>query len=352
LVTIPFLDLSRKAARYRAELDAAIARVLDRGRFILGAELEAFETEAAAAFGARFAVGVGNGTEALELILRARGIGGGSEVILPAITSPFTALAVLAAGATAVVADVDPDTLLIDPESVAQARDGRTRAVMPVHLYGRALPREEMETLDASGLSIIQDAAHAHGASLQFDHPAAFSFYPTKNLGAFGDGGAVLTNDEKLAVRLRRLRNGGQGQYAVVTDEGINSRLDEIQAAILRVFLAHLPEDLARRRQIAARYAEVRPPVGGMPENEGDHCFHLYVIRERQREALRARLLAAGIETALHYPIPMHRQPLFRVEAGFTLPCAEHACEEILSLPLNAEMTDAEVDHVCQCLSA
>jgi dTDP-4-amino-4,6-dideoxygalactose transaminase len=205
------LDLSRKAARYRAEVDAAIARVLDRGRFILGPEVEAFETEVAAAFGARFAVGVGNGTEALELILRARGIGGGAEVILPAITSPFTALAVLAAGATAVVADVDPDTLLIDPESVAQARDGRTRAVMPVHLYGCRVPQDTMEILDASGLDIIQDAAQAHGAALQFDHPAAFSFYPTKNLGAFGDGGAVLTNDEKLAVRLRRLRNGGQG---------------------------------------------------------------------------------------------------------------------------------------------
>jgi dTDP-4-amino-4,6-dideoxygalactose transaminase len=137
----------------------------------------------------------------------------------------------------------------------------------------------------------------------------------------------------------------------VVTDEGINSRLDEMQAAILRVFLAHLPEDLARRRQIAARYAEVRLPVGGMPLTEGEHCFHLYVIRDSHREALRERLLAAGIETLVHYPIPMHRQPLFRVEAGFTLPCAEHACEEILSLPLNPEMTDAEVDAVCQCLS-
>ncbi len=349
-LAVPFLDLSRKAARYRAELDAAIARVLDRGRFILGPELEAFETELAAAFGAQFAVGVGNGTEALELVLRARGIARGSEVILPAITSPFTAVAVLAAGATAVVADVDPETLLLNPESVAQARCGRTRAVIPVHLYGRVLPRDSMATLDASGLNIVQDAAHAHGATLRFDHPAAFSFYPTKNLGAFGDGGAVLTDDEKLAVRLRRLRNGGQGQYAVVTDFGINSRLDEMQAAILRVFLAHLPEDLARRRQIAARYAEVRPPVGGMPETEGEHCFHLYVIRERRRDALRERLQAAGIETALHYPIPMHRQPLFRVPAGFTLPCAEQACDEILSLPLNAEMTDAEVDAVCQCL--
>jgi dTDP-4-amino-4,6-dideoxygalactose transaminase len=225
--------------------------------------------------------------------------------------------------------------------------------VIPVHLYGRVMPEDDMVTLEASGLTILQDAAHAHGAKLRFDHPAAFSFYPTKNLGAFGDGGAVLTNDEKLAVRLRRLRNGGQGQYAVVTDEGINSRLDEIQAAILRVILTHLPEDQARRREIAARYAEVRPPVGGMPETEGEHGFHLYVIRDPQRDALRERLLARGIETALHYPIPMHRQPLFRTEAvetEFTLPCAEKACEEILSLPFNAEMTDAEVDAVCHCL--
>ncbi|SRR5579871_612964 len=347
---VPFLDLSRKAARHREEIDAAIARVLDRGRFILGPEVEAFETEVAAAFGARFAVGVANGTEAIELILRARGIGGGSEVILPAVTSPFTALAVLAAGATAVVADVDPETLLIDPESVAQARDGRTRAVIPVHLYGRVTPRDTMDILDASGLMVIQDAAHAHGAQMRFDHPAAFSFYPTKNLGGFGDGGAVLTDDEKLALRLRRLRNGGQGQYAVVTDEGINSRLDEMQAAILRVLLKHLPEDNARRRAIAGRYAEIRPPVGEWPETPGEHVFHLYVIRDSHRDALRERLLAAGIETALHYPIPMHRQPLFRVEAGFTLPCAERACEEILSLPLNAEMTDAEVTAVCECL--
>jgi dTDP-3-amino-3,4,6-trideoxy-alpha-D-glucose transaminase len=350
-VVIPFLDLSRKAARYRAELDAAIARVLDRGRFILGPEVEAFETEVAAAFGARFAVGVANGTEALELILRARGIGGGSEVVLPAVTSPFTALAVLAAGATAVVADVDPETLLLDPESVAQASDGRTRAVVPVHLYGRVLPQAGMDVLYDSGLEIIQDAAHAHGATLRFDHPAAFSFYPTKNLGAFGDGGAVLTDNENLAALLRQLRNGGRGQDAVVTDEGINSRLDEIQAAILRVFLAALPEDQARRRQIAQRYAEVRPPVGGMPETEGEHSFHLYVIRDPHRDALRERLKAAGVETAVHYPVPMHRQPLFRVEAGFTLPHAERACQEILSLPLNADMTDAEVDAVCQCLS-
>jgi dTDP-4-amino-4,6-dideoxygalactose transaminase len=207
-----------------------------------------------------------------------------------------------------------------------------------------------MDILDASGLTIIQDAAHAHGAKLRFDHPAAFSFYPTKNLGAFGDGGAVLTNDEKLAVRLRRLRNGGQGQYAVVTDEGINSRLDELQAAILRVLLSHLPEDQERRREIAERYSEIRPPVGGLPDKQVEHSFHLYVIRDPQRDALRDRMLAAGIETALHYPLPMHRQPLFRVEAGFTLPCAEQACEEILSLPLNPEMTDAEVDAVCQCL--
>jgi dTDP-4-amino-4,6-dideoxygalactose transaminase len=348
---VPFLDLSRKVAHYRAELDDAIARVLDRGRFIMGQEVEAFEGEVAAAFGARFAVGVGNGTEALELILRARGIGGGSEVILPALTSPFTALAVLAAGAAAVVADVDPDTLLLDPESVAQARDGRTRAVIPVHLYGRVMPSRDLDVLDASGLHVIQDAAHAHGAKMRFDHPAAFSFYPTKNLGALGDGGAVLTDDEKLAVRLRRLRNGGQGQYSVVTDEGINSRLDELQAAILRVFLRHLPEDMARRRQIAARYAEFHPPVGGMPDNEEEHSFHLYVIRDHRRDALRDRMHAAGIGTMLHYPIPTHRQPLFRVEAGFTLPCAEQACDEILSLPLNAEMTDGEVDAVCRCLS-
>jgi dTDP-4-amino-4,6-dideoxygalactose transaminase len=335
-LVVPFLDLSRKAARYRAELDAAIARVLDSGRFILGPEVEAFETEIAAAFGARFAVGVANGTQAIELILRARGIGAGSEV-----------MAVLAAGATAVVADVDPETLLLSPASVDEAESGRTSAVIPVHLYGRAMP---VGAFDSLQIPIVQDAAQAHGAALDFDHPAAFSFYPTKNLGALGDGGAILSNDEKLAVRLRRLRNGGQGQYAVVTDEGLNSRLDEMQAAILRVFLAHLDEDLARRRAIAARYAEFRPPVGGLPENPKDHALHLYVIRDENRAALRERFSSAGVETAVHYPIPMHRQPLFRCDGDLTLPCAERACEEIVSLPLNAEMTDREVDTVCQLL--
>ena len=273
-------------------------------------------------------------------------------MILPAITSPFTALAVLAAGATAVVADVDPHTLLLDPESVEEAISGRTRALLPVHLYGRAM---DLTELDARGLTtsltILQDAAHAHGAALDYEHPAAFSFYPTKNLGAFGDGGAILTNDEKLALRLRRLRNGGQRQWAVVTDQGINSRLDEIQAAILRVFLAHLDEDMARRRKIARRYAEYRPPVGGMPEAANRHAFHLYVIRDEKRDELRARLTAAGIETMIHYPIAMHRQPLFRGETGFHLPCAERACEEILSLPLNPEMSDDEVDAVCRQLN-
>ncbi len=346
-MVVPFLDLSRKTARFRPQIDAAVARVIGRGRFILGEELEAFEAEWAAYCGARFAIGVANGTQAIELVLRARGIGAGAEVILPAVTSPFTALAVLAAGATPVVADVDPETLLLDPDSVIEARTGRTRAVIPVHLYGHAMPLPE---LDAMGLTIVQDAAHAHGARLNFNHPAAFSFYPTKNLGALGDGGAILTNDEKLAVRLRRLRNGGQGQWAVVTDEGVNSRLDEIQAAVLRVFLANLDRDVERRWTIARRYAEIRPPVGGLPESMPGHSFHLYVIRDEQREELRGRLAAAGIETFVHYPIPVHRQPQFRVVGGPRLSVAERACEEVLSLPLNPEMTDSEVDAGCQTL--
>jgi dTDP-4-amino-4,6-dideoxygalactose transaminase len=348
---IPFRDLAKKAVCYRPELDQAIARVVNSGRFLFGQELEAFETEWAAFCGAKFAIGVANGTQAIELILRARGIGAGSEVIVPAVTAPFTAVAVIAAGATPVVADVDPRTLLLDPESVEESITGRTRALLPVHLYGRVL---ELSELDARGLTrsltILQDAAHAHGTALDYEHPAAFSFYPTKNLGAFGDAGAIVTNDEKLALRLRRLRNGGQKQWAVVTDEGINSRLDEIQAAILRVFLAHLPRDNARRCEIARRYAEIRPPVGGMPEAANRHAFHLYVIRDEKRDDFRARLTAAGIETAIHYPIPIHRQPLFRGQSGFGLPRAERACEEIVSLPLNPEMTDDEVEAVCQQL--
>jgi dTDP-3-amino-3,4,6-trideoxy-alpha-D-glucose transaminase len=348
-VKVPFLDLGRQVRRLRPQIDQAVARVLDSGRFILGPELESFEQELAATFGATTAVGVANGTQALELLLRARGIGPGDEVIVPALTSPFTALAVVAAGATPVFADIDPDTALLDVDSAREVKTGRTRAVIPVHLYGRVMPLEHLETL---GLPIFQDASHAHGAALRFDHPAAFSLYPTKNLGGLGDAGAILTGDEKLALKLRRLRHGGQRQYAVVTDPGTNSRLDEIQAAILRIFLAELPANNRRRRELAARYAEAALPLGGWPEHPADHVFHLYVIRRNDREALRERLSAAGIETAVHYPVPLHQQPLFRPRVPFHLPCAEKACEEILSLPLNPDLSDAEAGAVLEALRA
>lgn len=344
---VPFLDLSRQTARLRPELDAAIARVLDGGQFILGPEVEAFEREFARAAGARAAVGVASGTQALELILRARGIGAGAEVIVPALTSPFTALAVLAAGATPVFADVDPQTLLLDLDSVRRQITERTQAVIPVHLYGRRVP---LEPFAALGLEVIQDACQAHGAALSYGHPAAFSFYPTKNLGALGDSGAALTDDEDLARELRRLRHGGQREYAVASGPGINSRLDELQAAVLRAKLPHLPSWNARRRELARRYARVRPPCGGVSESPGDHVFHLYVIRSRPRRALREKLSAAQIGSAVHYPVPLHRQPAFR--APVSLPCAEAACEEILSLPLNPEMTDPEAEAVCSVLSA
>lgn len=346
---VPFLDLSRLAARHRREFDAALARVMERGQFILGPELAAFETELAAALGSRFAIGVGNGTQALELILRARGIGPGAEVLVPALTSPFTALAVLAAGAAPVFVDVDPETLLLDASSAKRAITPRTRAVVPVHLYGRVASLQDLEAL---GVDIVQDAAHAHGARLVYRHPAAFSFYPTKNLGALGDGGAVLTDDEELAARLRRLRNGGQREYGVVTDAGVNSRLDEMQAALLRVLLPHLPAHNARRHELARQYVAIRPPAGGVPEDARAHAFHLYVIRSAERAAMQARFAGAGIGTAIHYPVPLHQMPLFAKQPVPSLPSAEAACREILSLPLHPELTGEEAHAVCAILES
>ncbi len=359
---IPFLDLSRQTVCLRSEIDAAIARVLDRGRYILGEELEAFEREFAAFCGARFAIGVGNGTQALEIALRACGIGPGHEVITTPLTAPFTALAILAAGATPVFADVDPETLLLDPEASARAITSRTRAIIPVHLYGRA---DDLEAFTAIGrrhkLEIIQDACQAHGAAFRgkplarWSRWVAYSFYPTKNLGALGDGGALVTEDAELATVARLLRNGGIKSCSVSERPAINSRLDELQAAILRAKLAHLEEWNLARRRLAARYAQrIGPPVGGLPP-PGEHVFHLYVTREARRTALRRFLEKAGIGTSIHYPQPLHFQRAFGGSLARNrgkLPSAERACREILSLPLDPYLTEAEADQVCTAIGA
>jgi dTDP-3-amino-3,4,6-trideoxy-alpha-D-glucose transaminase len=361
-VNIPFLDLGRQTASLRAELDAAIARVLDSGRFILGEEVESFERELAAHAGAKFAVGVGNGTQALEIALRVAGIGAEDEVITSPLTAPFTAQAILAAGARPVFADVDPATLLLDPEAAARQITPRTRAIVPVHLYGRVADLAAFRAIVRERrIEIIQDACQAYGARFRgkaltrWSRLVALSFYPTKNLGALGDAGALLTDDEGMARRIRLLRNGGVRDKAVAERYGLNSRLDEIQAAVLRAKLAHLDRWTAERRLLAAHYAaRIGPPVGDLA-TRGEHVFHLYVVRAARREALRRYLVERGIGTAIHYPRPLHQQPAFggspaRHRGRF--PAAERACREILSLPLYPELTIEELERVCSAVRA
>jgi dTDP-4-amino-4,6-dideoxygalactose transaminase len=307
---VPFLSLAPGANA--PEVRAAIDRVIESGWFVLGPEVEAFEEEFAAAAGAAYAVGVGNGTDALMLILRALGIGPGDEVITTPLSAAYTALAIMMAGARPVFADIDPVRLTIDPEQVARAIGPRTRAVLPVHLYGQPADLDGLEPIAARHhLAIVEDCCQAHLATSggrpvgTIGAAGAFSFYPTKNLGALGDGGAVVTNDRGLAERIRRLRNGGQTDRYHHQDAGINSRLDEIQAAVLRARLPHLPEWTARRRTLAAAYraALARGPVAVPDERDAGHVYHLFVVRSAARADLQAHLSACGVETLIHYPV-------------------------------------------------
>ncbi len=362
---MPFVDFRAHVAAHRRELDEAVARVLDSGWFILGPEGEAFERELAAALGAREAVAVGNGTDALHLALRALGVGPGDEVVTTSISAAFTGLAVLQAGARPVFVDVDPRTLNLDPEAVARAVTPRTKALLPVHLYGHpaemgpilALAREK-------GLAVLEDACQAHGARYE-GRPVgtlagergigALSFYPTKNLGALGDGGAILLNDPLLAARLRQLRNGGQSDRYRHEVPGVNSRLDELQAALLRVGLRHLAAWTERRRALAAFYQQELEGSGVEPLGEQPYAravFHLFVVRHPRRDALMATLRERGIGTLIHYPIPLHLQPAFAPLGGRPgdLPVAEKASAEILSLPLYPELTDEQARAVVEAV--
>jgi dTDP-3-amino-3,4,6-trideoxy-alpha-D-glucose transaminase len=351
---VPFLDL-----RPREDAGAvrdAIARVLARGSYVLGPEVEAFESEFASASGAQFAVGTGTGTDAIALLLRAAGIGAGDEVVVPAITAAYTALAVIAAGATPVIVDVDEETLTMDPAACAAAVTTRTRAIVPVHLYGQAA---DMSALTAVAtrhhLAIVEDCCQAHLATWRgtpvgtFGVGGAFSFYPTKNLGALGDGGACITNDRATAERIKRLRNGGQTDRYVHVEAGINSRLDELQAAVLRARLPLLPQWTRRRRELAGEYrralhghGRIRPIV----ERDAGHVYHLFPVRTADRQALQASLTAAGIETLIHYPMPLNEQPAFAAHARDECPIATRATRELLSLPLHPGLSDNDVRRV------
>jgi dTDP-3-amino-3,4,6-trideoxy-alpha-D-glucose transaminase len=372
---IPFVSFA--PAEDAAAIRAAIDRVIARGWFVLGPEVDGFETEFAAAMGASFAVGVGSGTDAIALILRALGIGPGDEVITTPLSAAYTALAVMMTGARPVFADIDPMRLTIDPQQIARAIGPRTRAILPVHLYGQAAEMAPIERLASRhNLAIVEDCCQAHLATAggrpvgTIGVAGAFSFYPTKNLGALGDGGAVVTNDRALADRTRRLRNGGQTDRYHHLEVGINSRLDEMQAAILRARLPLLRDRTLRRRVLAARYraALAGAPVGVAPELDAGHVYHLFVVRvsgeggqpdqtsqktdRDARSELQAVLATKGVETLIHYPIPIPRQPALAGTDPAECPLASHVCEEILSLPLHPGMTVDDVDHVAAAISS
>ena len=357
---IPFLDLRPVHDELRADLDGAIQRVVTSSHYVLGPEVEAFEHEFARFCGARHCVGVANGTEAIELVLRALDIGAGHEVVTVAHTAFPTVAAITAAGATPVFADVDPDTYCMQPGALADGFTSRTRAVLPVHLYGRCADMNPIRTLAAeAGVPVIEDAAQAHGASYGgrragvLGHAAAFSFYPTKNLGALGDGGAVVTDDDEVAQRVRRLRNYGEESKNVNVVPGRNSRLDELQAAILRVKLPHLEHWNAERRRIASLYDELLADSAvAPPSKDKGHVYHLYVVRSRARDALRAHLRSAGVESQVHYPTPVHRQPAYArgARSAGTLATSEELAVQVLSLPAYPGLGDDHVQEVADAV--
>jgi len=356
---IPFLNLT--PGPDAADVRAAIERVITRGWFVLGPELDAFEREFAAACGASHAIGVGTGTDAIALALRACGIGPGDEVITAPLSAAFSALAVMMAGARPVFADIDPTRLTLDPRAAAAAATPKTRAIMPVHLYGQPADMDGLMAVAARhNLLVIEDCCQAHGATCNgrpvgsFGTAAAYSFYPTKNLGAFGDGGAVTTRDPAIAARIKRLRNGGQTDRYQHGEFGVNSRLDEMQAAILRARLAWLPRWTAERRTLATEYrthlaaAEVTVP----PECDAGHVYHLFPILTADRDGLQARLRSKGIETLIHYPVPISRQPALASERPAECPVTDRVCDEVLSLPLHPGMAPSAVREVASALHA
>jgi len=352
-VSVPFLDLSREVDALRPELDAAVAGVLDRARFVLGDRVAELERRFAAFCGAGHAVGVASGTDALTIALQAVGVEPGAEVVVPANTCIPTVAGVEAAGAVPVLADVDPRTWTLDPASARAALSERTAAVVPVHLYGLCADVEALSTL---GPPVVEDAAQAHGAAAHgrragtLGAAAAFSFYPTKNLGALGDGGAVVTDDEQVAAAARQLRAYGERERYESVRSGRNSRLDELQAALLLAKLPRLEAWNARRRQIAARYDELDLERQHVPDGFL-HAYHLYVVRARDRDATRRRLAERGVETLVHYPRAVHQHPGYAHLARPELDVSEELGGQVLSLPLNPWLRDDEVEAVVAAVS-
>jgi len=353
---IPHVDLVRQHAALRDELLAAMTRVLDSSRFVLGGEGEALERELAAMAGVRHAVGVASGTDALRLSLAALGIGPGDEVITSAFSFVASGSTIVMAGATPVFVDIDPETYALDVAAAERAVTARTRAIVPVHLYGHPASMDAVAALArAHGLAVIEDGAQAIGATWQgravgsWGDTTCLSFYPTKNLGACGDGGMVLTDRDDLAERLRRLRHHGDGGRYRHLELGYCSRLDELQAAILRVKLRRLHDWTEAKRRLAARYDRL---LAGLPlglpivRPGARHVYHLYTVRHSQRDALAKSLADLGVGTAVHYPIPVPGQPMFGGPDERRWPEAWRAAREVLALPCFAELTDDEQERV------
>jgi len=362
---IPFLDLKAIYAELKDELDAAYRRVMDSGWFVLGREVEAFESEYAAFCGTHHCVGLGNGLEALELVLRAWDLGAGDEVIVPSNTYIATWLAVTAVGAKVVPVEPTPEGPNIDPERLEGAITSRTRAIMPVHLYGEPADMDAIMTIAARhGLKVVEDVAQAQGAKVRgrragaLGHAGAHSFFPTKNFGALGDGGAVTTDDAHLAERLRVLRNYGSRVKYVNIERGFNSRLDELQAAFLRAKLPRLDAWNEHRRALAARYDDKLTGIAGLglprAPQWAEPVWHLYVVRTARRAELMAALDRAGIGALIHYPIPPHLQQAY-ADLGLpngSLPLAEKLADTVLSLPMGSHIKPEAVDEVARVVRA
>ncbi len=361
---VPALNLRAQYAAIRDEVRLAVEEVLESQQFILGPQLATLEQELARRSGVRFGVGVGSGTDALLLTLRALGLGPGNEVIVPAFSFVATASAVILAGARPVFADIEPRYFSLDPASVEARVTPKTRAIIAVHLYGHPAQVEPLrEIARHHGLFLVEDNAQAIGATWRgratgsFGIAGCLSFYPTKNLGAYGDAGMVVTESEELAKRLRAMRHHGQTEKYLSTELGFNSRLDELQAAVLRVKLRHLDSWTLRRQAVAARYTEMLGAVEGVTAPHiaplATHVFHQYTIRVANRDIVAERLAEQGIGTAVHYPLPLHLQPAFAHLEGRRgdCPAAERAAEEVLSLPMYPELTDAQIERVTSAVA-
>lgn len=355
------IEFSSPRAQYESQrdaIDAAIARVLEGGRYILGSECEAFEREFSTYIGVPHGIGVGSGTEALHVALRACGVGRGDEVVTVTHTAVATVSAIELTGAEPVLVDIDPDTYTMDPDCFAAAVSPRTKAVVPVHLYGQPADLGPiLEVARGHGIRVVEDCAQAHGARYQgrrvgaWGDIACFSFYPTKNLGAIGDGGLVVTADADLARQARLVREYGWATRYVSSVPGWNSRLDELQAAILRVKLRQLDADNEARVRLAQRYDAALAHAGVATPRRRDgatHVYHLYVVRSDRRDALKAFLGARNIGSLVHYPVPVHLQPAFagRLTGRHGLPESERAANEVLSLPIYPQLSEASVDAV------